>query len=342
MSATPQYYEDQIGSNGEFENQTVLVTGGAGFIGTNLVRKLLSLDPEKVVVLDDLSSASLWNLPKDKRVRFIQGSVLEDDKLTSSFDSRPRFVFHLAAHFANQNSVDHPEHDLMVNGLGTLKVLRLAHIANVERFVFASSGCSVYGSDAPLPLREEHISLHLDTPYQITKLLGELYCNYFRDFYGLKVAMPRFFNVYGPGEVPGRYRNVIPNFIYWALKGKPLPITGTGKETRDFTYVKDLVEGVVDSAVSEAAIGEPVNLASGTETKIIDLAEIVNKLTGNTKGIEFHERRDWDKSTRRVASIDKARKLFDYRPSAEIEQGLASTVQWFKENWTEIAKDARF
>ncbi len=334
------HLEEHLGN--EFENKTVLVTGGAGFIGTNLVRRLLSLNPEKIVVLDDLSSASLWNLPNDKRVRFIQGSVLEDDKLTSAFDLHPQFVFHLAAHFANQNSVDHPEHDLMVNGLGTLKVLRLAHMTNVERFVFSSSGCSVYGSDAPLPLREEHISLHLDTPYQITKLLGELYCNYFHNYYGLKVGLPRFFNVYGPGEVPGRYRNVIPNFIYWALNDKPLPITGSGDETRDFTYVGDVVSGVLKTAVSDRAIGEPLNLASGHETRIADLAEMVNKLTGNTKGMVFCEKRGWDKSTRRRASIEKAEKLLDYRPSNNIQSGLSSTVNWFKENWDMITRDARF
>ncbi len=332
----PEHFEK------EFENKTVLVTGGAGFIGTNLVRKLLSLKPEKIVVLDDLSSASLWNLPSDKRIRFIQGSVLEDDKLTNAFDSRPRYVFHLAAHFANQNSVDHPEHDLMVNGLGTLKVLRLSQISDVDRVVFASSGCSVYGSDAPLPLREEHVSLRLDTPYQITKLLGELYCNYFHNFYGLKVSIPRFFNVYGPGEVPGRYRNVIPNFIYWALNGAPLPITGTGEETRDFTYVGDVVTGVLKTAIYESAIGESINLASGHETKILELAEVVNKLTGNTRGLAFYDKRNWDRSTRRQASIEKAHKMFDYQPMRDLGTGIRETVKWFKANWDLIKRDARF
>ncbi len=325
-----------------YGRKTAFVTGGAGFIGSNLVQRLLALDVDKVIVLDDLSSAYTWNVPRDSRVRFIQGSVLEDDKLASAFDSRPEFVFHLAAHFANQNSVDHPEHDLMVNGLGTLKLLRLAHISNVERFVFASSGCSVYGSDAPLPLKEDHVSLNLDTPYQITKLVGELYCNFFRNYYGLKVGIPRFFNVYGPGEVPGKYRNVIPNFIYWALSGMPLPITGTGNETRDFTFVGDVVSGVLKCGYIDSAIGEPVNLASGRETKIIDLANLVNRLSGNTKGVVFQEKRNWDKSTRRRASIDKAEKLLEYRPSGDMEKGVGMTVKWFRENWKQIQKDAKF
>ena len=325
-----------------FDDKTALVTGGVGFIGSNLVRQLLELNLRKIIVLDDLSSAPIWNLPADNRIRLIEGSVLEDDKLASAFEPRPQFVFHLAAHFANQNSVDHPELDLMVNGMGTLKVLRFAHIGNVERFVFASSGCSVYGSDAPLPLQEDYVSLQLDTPYQVTKLLGELYCNFFHHYHGLKVSIPRFFNVYGPGEAPGKYRNVIPNFIFWALKKNPLPITGTGEETRDFTYVRDVVNGILRSAVLDAAVGEPINLASGRETKIIELAKLVNRLTGNTKGVVFREKRDWDKSTRRRASIEKAEKLLDYRPSGDIEKGLGMTVKWFKENWDAIQEDAKF
>jgi nucleoside-diphosphate-sugar epimerase len=325
-----------------YRDATTLVTGGAGFIGSNLVRRLLVLNVGKVTVLDDLSSSYSWNLPRDRRVQFVQGSILDDEKLTSAFESRPQYVFHLAAHFANQNSVDHPEQDLMANGMGTLRVLRLARIADAKRFVFASSGCSVYGSDAPLPLKEDFVSIRLDTPYQITKLLGELYCNYFSDLYGMKVSIPRFFNVYGPGEVPGSYRNVIPNFIYWALNRNPLPITGTGDETRDFTYVEDIVEGILKCGFVERAVGEAMNLASGVETRIIDLAKSINKLTENAKGVIMQPKRDWDKSTRRRASIEKAKRLIEYRPSTTLESGLNSTLAWFRKQWGPIQKDARF
>ena len=327
---------------GSYSNTTALVTGGAGFIGSNLVRQLLNLNANQITVLDDLSSACAWNLPKDRRVRFIQGSILDDEKLTSAFESRPQFVFHLAAHFANQNSVDHPETDLAVNGLGTLKMLRLARTADAARFVFASSGCSVYGSDAPLPLKEDFVSIRLDTPYQITKLLGELYCNYFSDLYGMKISVPRFFNVYGPGEVPGTYRNVIPNFLFWAMTKSPLPITGTGDETRDFTYVGDVVNGILRCGDSDKAIGQAMNLASGVETRIIDLAKSINRLTGNEKGVVMHPKRNWDKSTRRRASIDKARRLIGYKPSTTIEAGLTSTLSWFRKQWALIQRDARF
>ncbi len=325
-----------------YRNETVIVTGGAGFIGSNLVRRLLDLEVEKIIVIDDLSSSFTWNLPNEGKVKFIQGSILDDQVLASAFEWRPKFVFHLAAHFANQNSVDHPEQDLNVNGGGTLKLLRFSQLTQVDRFVFASSGCSVYGSDAPLPLKEDFVSLHLDTPYQITKLLGELYCNYFHDFYGLHVNIPRFFNVYGPGEVPGKYRNVIPNFIFWALNRKPLPINGTGDETRDFTFVEDIVNGILRSGCRKEAIGEPINLASGQETKIKDLAQIINRLTGNKAGITFVPKRSWDKSTRRRASIDKARRVLDYSPSLDMERGIGLTIKWFKENWESIKQNATF
>jgi UDP-glucose 4-epimerase len=219
---------DRIGE--QYAGKTVLITGGAGCIGSNLVRALVRNSAERVVIIDDLSASYEWNIPKSDRVTLIKGSILDEDKLSKAFAFKPDYVFHLAAHFANQNSVDHPEADLAVNGQGTYKVLERSRKSGVQRLVYASSGCSVYGSNAPLPLKEDFVSLHLDTPYQINKLVGELYCNYVRDYYGFPVATARYFNVYGPGEVPGRYRNVIPNFMLWAMKGKKLPITGTGEE----------------------------------------------------------------------------------------------------------------
>ncbi|MGQ9569223.1 MAG: NAD-dependent epimerase/dehydratase family protein, partial [Anaerolineae bacterium] len=206
----------------------------------------------------------------------------------------------------------------------------------VERFVYASSGCSIYGSESPLPLREEFMSMHLSTPYQITKMLGELYCNFFYNHYGLKVVKPRFFNSYGPGEVPGQYRNVIPNFIYWAMKGLPLPITGSGEETRDFTYVGDIVDGLLRAGVFESAVGQEFNLASGVETRIIDLAKWVNELTGNEAGVKYVQRRKWDTKSRLLASIDRARELIGYEPRTLFEEGLQHTIAWFRNHWKEI------
>lgn len=325
----------------DYRGQTVLVTGGAGAIGSNLTRALAELGAQ-VLVLDDLSSAERWNVPSVPGVLFIEGDVLDEVKLKRVFFERPRIIFHLAAFFANQNSVDHPEKDLMVNGMGTLRLLEYAVFTGAERFVYASSGCSIYGSSAPLPLREEFMSMHLSTPYQITKMLGELYCNFFHNHYELAVVKPRFFNSYGPGEVPGQYRNVIPNFIYWAMRGLPLPITGTGEETRDFTYVGDIVDGLLRAGSLPGAVGEEFNLASGVETRIVDLAHMINKATGNTAGITFAQRRKWDTKSRLLASVDRACELIGYSPSTPFEVGLQQTVQWFQDNWDLIDASARF
>jgi len=326
----------------DYKGKSILITGGAGCIGSNLTRALIEAEAARIIVLDDLSAAEKWNVPVAPGVVFVEGSILDEEVLKWVFTRKIDYVFHLAAHFANQNSVDHPETDLLVNGTGTLKVLEYAHLTGVEKFVFASSGCSVYGSQAPLPLKEDFVSLHLDTPYQITKLLGELYCNFFYNYYGLPVAIARYFNVYGPGEVPGAYRNVIPNFIYWALQGRPLPITGTGDETRDFTFVDDIVDGTLRLGVTPQAVGDAFNLASEVETKIIDIANLVNEVTGNKSGVEFVARRDWDKIIRRRASIEKAGTVLGYSPDTKVEDGIKRTHSWIIENYDNIKVSAKF
>jgi len=325
-----------------FEGKRILVTGGAGAIGSNLVKRLNELGPERIVIIDDLSSSYEWNLPKGPKITFVRGSILDEDRLRWTFKERPQIVYHLAAHFANQNSVDNPETDLMVNGMGTLKVLEHSALVGAERFIYASSGCGIYGSDSEIPFKEHDVSMKLYTPYQVTKMLGELYTNYFHNLYGLPIVNARFFNAYGPGEIPGRYRNVIPNFFYWAMNRQPLPITGTGEETRDFTYVGDIVDGLLVMAYCEEAVGEAINLGTGKEIRIRELATWVNELTKNGAGIVFRERRNWDKKTRLLASIDKARKTLGYEPKTEFREGLKRVHQWFLENWENIKKSADF
>ena len=325
----------------EYKGKNILVTGGAGCIGSNLARALIKAEAAKIIILDDLSAAEEWNIPAAPNVIFIQRSILDEEGLKRAFSQRLDVVFHLAAHFANQNSVDNPETDLMVNGLGVLKVLEYSKLGGIGKVVFASSGCSVYGSEAPLPLKEDFVSLHLDTPYQITKLLGELYCNFFYNYYGLPVAICRYFNVYGPGEIPGKYRNVIPNFIWQALHHQPLTITGTGEETRDFTFVEDIVDGTLRVGGIPEAVGDAFNLASETETKVIDIAKMVNEITGNPNGVEFFPRRDWDKITRRRASIEKARKVLGYEPKTKMKEGVKRAYDWIVKNQDKIEASTR-
>jgi UDP-glucose 4-epimerase len=325
----------------QYRGKTILVTGGAGAIGSNLARRLAELG-SIVLVLDDFSSSERWNVPSLPGILLVEGNILDEVKVKRVFFEHPQIIFHLAAFFANQNSVDHPEHDLMVNGMGTLRLLEYSVLSGVDRFVFASSGCSIYGSHAPLPLREESMSMHLSSPYQITKMLGELYCNFFYNHYGLKVVKPRFFNSYGPGEMPGQYRNVIPNFIYWAMKGQPLPITGTGEETRDFTYVGDIVDGLLRAGMMESAVGQEFNLASEVETRVLDLANTINEVTGNKGGICHARRRKWDTKSRLLASVERAHKLIGYEPQTSFALGLKNTIQWFQDHWAQIDVSARF
>jgi len=325
-----------------FEGSTVLVTGGAGAIGTNLVRRLVETAAKSIIIMDNLSSSYEWNIPRGPRIRFIKGDIVDDQHIKDAFKDRPDVVYHLAAHFANQNSVDNPDLDLMVNGMGTLKVLRNAQRVGVNRFIYASSGCGVYGPDTPMPFTEEYASIQLYTPYQVTKMLGELYTNMFHNLYDLPVVNTRFFNAYGPGEVPGKYRNVIPNFFYWARHGQPLPITGTGEETRDFAYVGDIVNGLLAAAYYDAAVGEAINLATGKEIRILDLANSINELAGNKAGIVFKERRSWDQKPRLLASIEKARRILKYEPRMEFSEGLLQIHHWFEKNWTNIQESAEF
>ena len=325
-----------------FSGKVVLVTGGAGAVGSNLVKALSDLETKKIIILDDLSSSYEWNIPVSPKVMFVKGSILDEEKLRWAFKEKPQIVYHLAAHFANQNSVDNPETDLMVNGMGTLKVLEHAHLVDVERFVYSSSGCGMYGEGSKIPFEEHDISLKLYTPYQVAKLLGELYANYFYNLYHLPIVNARLFNMYGPGEVPGKYRNVIPNFIWWALNKQPLPITGTGDETRDFTYVGDLVDGLLAMAFYKDAIGEAINLGTSKEIRILDVAQWINDLAGNTAGIVFRERRDWDKKSRLLASIEKARKILGYEPKMEFKEGLKNTYSWFLDNRKNVELSCKF
>jgi UDP-glucose 4-epimerase len=327
---------------GSYSGKTILITGGAGAIGSNLTRTIAGLNAKLVVVLDDLSAAYAWNIPSLPNVLLVRGSVTDEVALKRVFGLKPDIVYHLAAFFANQNSVDYPQKDLMTNGLGTLLVYQYAQLARTDRVIFASSGCSIYGSAAPLPLKEDFVSLRLTTPYQITKMLGELYANFFHHHYGLPVVKTRFFNSYGPGEVPGQYRNVIPNFIYWALQGRPLPFTGGGGETRDFTYVLDIVDALLRAGYFEQAIGQEMNIASGVEIPILEMARLVNAMTGNAAGVNQAPRRTWDTKQRLCASVDRARDLLGFEAQMDFKDGLKTTVEWFKANWDEISRDAEF
>jgi nucleoside-diphosphate-sugar epimerase len=303
---------------------TVLVTGGAGAIGGNLVRLLLERGFSPIV-LDDLSSGHQDMVPNG--VRFIQGSVDCDADLDAAFAAKPAYILHLAALFANQNSVDHPERDLAVNALGTLKVLERCRRHGVTKLLYTSSSC-VYGHKAVMDEADENFVP--DTPYAISKLAGERYARFYASQHSVDAVIVRLFNAYGPGEYPGKYRNVIPNFFKLALEGKPLPITGDGSETRDFSFVRDTVEGILGALTGPTKPGDVFNIASGRETSIRQLAEAINALAGNEAGIEYRPRRSWDQVRSRRGNTARAQEVFGYHPRVSLSEGLRQTYEWLR------------
>ena len=158
----------------------------------------------------------------------------------------------------------------------------------------------------------------------------------------MPIVNARFFNVFGPGEVPGKYRNVIPNFFYWSMTKQALPITGDGTETRDWTFVGDIVNGLLSMGIEEEAIGEAINLGSGKDHRVIDMANKVNELTGNEEGIAYVARRNWDAKTKLLSSIDKAKDILGYKPTVSFDDGLERVYGWFTDNWENIERDAEF
>jgi len=330
-----------------YEGRNILITGGAGAIGSNLLIALSLLvgGKGKVVILDNLSSIKIknpWNVTPLENILFVEGDVRSDIDLKRVFKEDITMVFHLAAFFANQNSVDYPERSAEVDIVGLIKLLEYSRLSKIEKFIYASSGCAIYGSFGRMPLEEDFISMHLTTPYQVNKMAGEMYCNFYKHHYNLSTVNCRFFNSYGPGEVPGQYRNVIPNFIYWALKKMSLPLTGSGDETRDFTFVLDLVQGLIKGGFYKEAIGENFNLASGREISIKEVAKLINETTFNKSPIIYKPVRKWDTKKRLLASITKAEKLINYRPRMDFKEGLLKNIEWFNENWEMIELLADF
>jgi len=317
-------------------NTVVLVTGGAGSIGSNLIKRLLEENCGNIIVLDDLSSGFRNNISlSNPRIKFIEGSITDKNSLEAAFSDAIEYIFHLAGHFANQSSVNHPKEDLTTNALGTLMLLEKAcSLKKLKRFLYASSSC-VYAASEKILTEESQRAPH--TPYAISKLAGEHYVSFFQHHYGMPTTILRYFNVYGPGEHPGKYRNVIPNFIDLALRQKPLPITGDGTETRTFTFIDDAVEGTIQAALNDTAKGKDFNISSETEMEILVLSEKINKLTGNRAGLTFLKPRHWDNVRRRITSIKKANATFGYQPTTSIDVGLSQTLSWFKEWWREQA-----
>ncbi len=305
------------------EGSRVLVTGGAGFVGANLVRRLLEIGA-RVTVLDDLFTGRRENLP-GSGFEFVQGSVC-DAALVERMVKQSEVVFHAAARNIVV-STRNPREDYETNIGGTLNVLLAARTAAVRRVIYTSS-TSVYGNPRYLPINEDD-PLSLLSPYAVSKLAGENYCMAFYESYGLPATAVRYSNIYGPGQDPANpYCGVVAKFAEALFAGRAPVIHGDGSQTRDFPFIDDPVRATLLAATSERALGEVFNVGTGVETSVNQLADLLIRLTGSRVLPTHSDRRDVDNIRRRVVNIEKTRRALRWVPEVTLEEGIRRTVEW--------------
>jgi UDP-glucose 4-epimerase len=308
---------------------TFLVTGAAGFIGSNIVEELVERG-ERVIALDNLATGRESNLQSFLgKITFVRDDINNLEALTGHMKGVD-YVLHQAAIPSVPRSVSDPLASHEANSTGTLKVLIAARDAGVKRVVFASSS-SIYGDSPTLPKQEDMPPRPL-SPYAVNKLSGEEYCKVFTRLYGLPTVSLRYFNVFGPRQDPkSQYAAVIPAFIAAALAGKRPTIYGDGLQTRDFTFVKNVVMANLAACSTDRADGEAVNVACAERISLLDLVTHVNRLLGANIEPIFEPERPGDVK-HSLASIRKAEALLDFRPAIDFADGLARTVTYMKAN----------
>lgn len=302
-------------------NRKVVITGGAGFIGASLAKELAANN--SVIIIDNLSAGKKENLTGllGENVKFVKGSI-SDLSLLKKLFRNVDFVFHQAAISSVPKSIEDPLATNETNVTGTLNVLLAARDSGIKKVIYASS-TAVYGDTSTLPEREEMMP-NPQSPYAITKLIGEYYCQVFQRVYGLPAISLRYFNVYGPKQDPNsEYAAVIPRFIKRASEGKPLIIFGDGEQTRDFVFVSDVVRANILAAESDA--NGVFNIGQGRRVTINELARLIIHIVNKDVGIIHQGVRVGD-IRHSLADISKAR-LFGYEPQYDLEKGLKETLR---------------
>jgi nucleoside-diphosphate-sugar epimerase len=305
-----------------FKALRTVVTGGAGFIGSNLAAALDARGDE-VAVLDDLSSGHAANLAPHPRVRLVEGSILEQDALSEILGGAD-VVFHLAASVGNKRSIDDPLKDAAVNVLGTIGVLEACRHAGVGKIVYSSSA-GIFGELKELPIGESH-PLEPDSPYGASKLAAEKACLVYAKLYDLEAIALRYFNVYGPNQRFDAYGNAIPIFAFQMLRGERVTIFGDGEQTRDFINVRDVVQANLRAGDSRGISGA-FNLGSGTRVSINALVGDLAKLMDEAPDVRFGPPRPGDVRDS-LADITKARKGLGFEPAVDLASGLREYVAW--------------
>jgi UDP-glucose 4-epimerase len=304
---------------------SVLITGGCGFIGANLVRFLRAGRTWSIRVVDDLRAGGRGYLSPDLAdVRL--GDAGDRAVIEDALDGADAVV-HLASQTGVAPSLEDPERDFEGNAATTFRVLETCRRANVKRFVFASSGAAL--GDVPPPLHEELVA-RPRSPYGAGKLVGEAYCRAYAESFGVHAVALRFANVYGPFSA--HKRNAIPNFIKQCLRGEPITIFGDGSQTRDFIHVDDLCAGIVAALVADDIAGEVFQLGTGVETSVAELAGLTRDVTGARSDIRFEPALPGEVARSRV-DITKARRRLGFDPRIALRDGLAATAQWYRDHW---------
>jgi len=311
----------------QWSGKQCVVTGGAGFIGSNLALKLAD-QGANVTIIDDLSTGQKANLTdlEQTGAAFVRGSILDRELLGETFKGVDH-VFHQAALPSVPRSVKEPLPANEVNITGTLYVLEAARQSGVKKVVYAASS-SAYGETPTLP-KVETISPSPLSPYAVTKLASEYYCSMYTSVYGLPTTSLRYFNVYGPRQDPAsQYAAVVPNFITAAARGEAPVIYGDGEQSRDFTFVADAIQANLKAAVSPKADGQVVNVATGVRVTVNELAAKIIDLVGADVKPQYVEERTGD-IRHSLADISRARELMDYEPQFTLDMGLAEAVRFF-------------
>jgi nucleoside-diphosphate-sugar epimerase len=305
-----------------------LVTGGAGFIGSHIVRTLLQRR-QSVRVLDNFSTGKKENLTGClNRIQLFSGDVRDDQAVRRSVKGVD-FVLHQAALASVPRSIDDPLQTDEVNVHGTLTLLSAARDAGVRRFIMASSS-SVYGSSPRMPKRETYRPDPI-SPYAISKLVGEKYCGVFHHLYGLETVCLRYFNVFGPRQNPdSQYAAVVPKFIAALLAGKAPVIYGNGRQSRDFSYVANIVEANILACRTPGVAGQVFNIACGRRYTVNELFIRIKRILHASGFPRYAPRRPGD-VRHSLADISKARRQLGYRPSVSFGEGLEKTVAWFRD-----------
>jgi nucleoside-diphosphate-sugar epimerase len=308
-----------------------LVTGGAGFIGSSLVRGLLK-EGKRVRVIDNLSTGSITNLEDTlDQVEYIDGDIRDLSAVHKASESI-KYIFHQAAVPSVPRSIENPVDSNQSNIDGTLNVLLAARDQGVKRVIYAGSS-SVYGDTPDLPKKED-MKPHPLSPYAVTKLTGEYYCQVFSDVYGLETVTTRYFNVFGPRQNPeSQYAAVIPKFIDAFLRGNPPTVFGDGEQTRDFTFVDNVVHANILCSKAEKTSGEVINIATSSRISLNELISILRKITDRDIDPVYADPRKGD-VRHSLADISRAQKLIGYKPIVDLEKGLRKTIQWMKKNQT--------